>query len=72
MSATPQENNAAPAPQKTKKSIWKWLAIGCLGIIVLTIGGCAILVKLGFANVTVNGETWGAEKKGSPEPVQEP
>jgi len=69
MSATPPENKAAPTPQTGKKGIWKWIAIGCLGIIVLTIGGCAILVKLGLANVTVNGEPLGQKTQ---ESVQEP
>jgi len=67
MSATPQENNTET--QTVKKSPWKWIAIGCLGIIVLTIGGCALMVKLGVAKVTVNGQPLGTENS---EPVQEP
>ena len=60
MTATPQENNTTP--QTVKKSPWKWIAIGCLGIVVLTIGGCALMVKYGYATVTVNGKPLGVEE----------
>ena len=58
MSAMPEGKNAAPVAQPKKSGFWKWIAIGCLGIIVLTVGGCAILVKLGVATVKVNASTW--------------
>ena len=69
MSATPQETNTAPAPQTPKKNQWKWIAIGCLGIVVLTIGGCtfiggcALLMRHGAATGTDKGKPSGVEEK---------
>ena len=61
MSATPPESNAT-APQTPKTGVWKWIAIGCLGIFLLTFGGCALMWMFGAATLTVNGKRVGGEK----------
>jgi hypothetical protein len=73
----PDNNNPRPSTDypmaPKKKSPWLYVGLGCLGLFVLTFGGCAILGVVGFNKMKaeikkpLNKETLKQEMAGIPE-----